>query len=188
MTCHRPLPTAPARPAPLTLSWRPLAAARPAMSPAWWRWVASRDSLTARLIAAGEGRRFRVRLLDQRLGRPRPDEARALGLPPGRRAWLREVALCLEERPWVVARSVAPLAQLRGSRLAQLGERSLGSWLFRQPDLERSPIEVTAMPAPFHPSPGPWGRRSVFRHGRFAVLVQEFFLDAMADDLALPPR
>ncbi|SDL56038.1 chorismate lyase [Franzmannia pantelleriensis] len=161
------------------------------MSAAWWQWVASSDSLTARLVAAAEGRPFRVRLLAQRLGRPRLDEARALGLPLHQAVWLRQVALCVDERPWVVARSVAPLAQLRGQRLERLGERSLGSWLFRQPDLERGPIEISADPAPFasalNPS-GPWGRRSVFRHGRFAVLVQEFFLDAMADELALPPR
>ncbi|WP_240609932.1 chorismate--pyruvate lyase family protein [Billgrantia endophytica] len=174
--------------APRTVGWRPLAAGQPAMSPAWWAWVASRDSLTARLIEAGGEKTFRVRLLDQRPGRPRPDEADALDLPVGRLAWLREVALCLDDRPWVVARSVAPLEQLRGQRLDRLGERSLGSWLFRQPDLERSPIEVTASSAPFHPDSGPWGRRSVFRHGRFAVLVQEFFLDAMADELALPSR
>ncbi|WP_234272072.1 chorismate--pyruvate lyase family protein [Billgrantia zhangzhouensis] len=168
--------------------WRPLAASQPAMSPAWWAWVATRDSLTARLIDAGAERSFRVRLLAQRLGQPSLDEAKALGQPHGRLAWLREVALCLDERPWVVARSVAPLAQLRGQRLERLGERSLGNWLFRQPDLERSPIEVTTASAPFHPLDGPWGRRSVFRHGRFAVLVQEFFLDQMADDLALPSR
>lgn len=168
--------------------WHPAAASRPAMSPAWWDWVASSDSLTARLVEAAGGRDFRVCLLDQRIGRPRRDEAQALGLPLGRHAWLREVALSVAERPWVVARSVAPLAQLRGQRLDRLGERSLGSWLFRQPDLERSSIETTSHPAPFHPAPGPWGRRSVFRHGRFAVLVQEFFLDAMADELALPPR
>ncbi|KAA0010925.1 chorismate lyase [Billgrantia pellis] len=172
----------------LAPTWRPLAAARPVISPAWWDWVASRDSLTARLIEAGAGRAFRVHLLDQRLGRPRPDEARALGQPLGRFAWLREVALYLGERPWVVARSVAPLTQLRGQRLERLGERSLGSWLFRQPDLQRSAIEVTPTPPSFHPQRGPWGRRSVFRHARFAVLVQEFFLDGMADELGLPAR
>lgn len=173
---------------PFSAIWRPLAAGRPAMSPAWGAWVATRDSLTARLIEAGAGRTFRVRLLGQRLDKPYVDEAQALGLPRDRFVWLREVALCLDERPWVVARSVAPLAQLRGQRLERLGERSLGSWLFRQPDLERSPIEVTTTSAPFHHLPGPWGRRSVFRHGRFAVLVQEFFLDAMADELGLPSR
>ncbi|MEQ6917827.1 chorismate--pyruvate lyase family protein [Halomonas aquatica] len=168
--------------------WRPLTAARPAMSPEWWRWVASRDSLTTRLVDAGGHRDFRVRLLDQRLGRPRRDEALTLGLPLGRLAWLREVALCLDEQPWVMARSVVPLDGLHGQRLDHLGERSLGSWLFRQPDLLRGPIEVTADPPPFHASSGPWARRSVFRHRRFSVLVQECFLDTMTDDLGLPSR
>ncbi len=113
------------------------------------------------------------------------------GLPailPGQRAWLREVALCLGERSWVVARSVAPLTGLPEQELAHLGERSLGSWLFRQPDLERGEIEATTAPAGFHEASGPWGRRSVFRRGDFRVLVQEWFLDAMADDLGLPSR
>lgn len=168
--------------------WLPLAEARLAMSPAWQRWVGSRDSLTLRLTKAGAPRPFRVRLLDQRLDAPRPDEARALGIAPGQRAWLREVALCLGERPWVVARSVAPLTGLPEQELAHLGERSLGSWLFRQPDLERGEIEATSAPAGFHEASGPWGRRSVFRRGDFRVLVQEWFLDAMADDLGLPSR
>lgn len=166
--------------------WQPAAASRPAMSPSWWSWVASSDSLTARLMAAAGHRDFRVRLINQRIARPCHDEALALGLPLGRHAWLREVALCVAERPWVVARSVAPLSRLRGQRLDRLGESSLGSWLFRQPDLERGPIDITRRHAPFYPAPGPWGRRSVFRHGRFTVLVQEFFLDTMKDELALP--
>lgn len=168
--------------------WASLAAARPAMSPDWQRWVGSRDSLTLRLTEAGAPRPFRVQLLDQRLDTPRRDEARALGLALGQRAWLREVALCLGERPWVVARSVAPLAGLPEQELARLGERSLGSWLFSQPDLARGEIEATTATAGFHDASGPWGRRSVFRRGDFRVLVQEWFLDAMADDLGLPSR
>ena len=180
-TVSAPHPSAPPR-------WRPLAAAYPAMSPAWRRWVGARDSLTLRLTEAGRPRPFRVQLLDQRIATPRRDEAQALGLPPGRQAWLREVALCLGEAPWVAARSVAPLEGLPDHELERLGERSLGAWLFRQPDLERGTIEATEDPAGFHPARGPWGRRSVFRHGGFRVLVQEWFLDAMADDLGLPSR
>lgn len=162
------------------------------MSDDWWRWVASRDSLTSRLISAGGGKAFQVILIDQRLMRPRLDESQGLAMPRTQLAWCREVALCMDERPWVVARSVVPLSQLRGQRLDRLGENSLGSWLFRQPGLARSPIEVTATPPPFFSDTGPWGRRSVFRHGRghrrFSVLVQEWFLDAMTDDLGLPSR
>ncbi|XKH61860.1 chorismate lyase [Halomonas sediminis] len=163
------------------------------MSHAWWQWVASTDSLTTRLTRAGKERAFRVKLLRQEVGRPLPDEARTLGIPLGRHAWLREVALCLDETPWVVARSVAPLSQLRGQRLERLGERSLGSWLFQQPDLVRGPLEVSNHSARFAQAElvqakGPWARRSVFRHGALSLLVQEYFLTEMADELALPSR
>ncbi|MCK0714904.1 chorismate--pyruvate lyase family protein [Chromohalobacter sarecensis] len=171
--------------------WLPAAAQRPHMSPVWWRWVASRDSLTARLCTAST-QPFKVRLLAQGISRPRRDEARALGLDPRARIWRREVMLMLGETPWVAARSVAPLASLHGARLQSLGTRSLGSWLFRQPGLERGPIEIIRSPAPTlvmaHGRAAPWGRRSILRLGRTSILVQEFFLDAMAADLALPSR
>ncbi|MCA1772572.1 MAG: chorismate lyase [Halomonas sp.] len=178
-------------------SWRPLRALRPTMSAPWWQWVASTDSLTARIVSAGGERPFRVRLLRQGLGFPQPHEAQALGIAARRYAWLREVALCVDETPWVVARSVAPLKGLRGQCLENLGERSLGSWLFRQPDLVRGPLYATARPPEFA-YPGDdnfnslWGRRSVFQHGSkqggISLLVQEYFLSTMADDLALPSR
>lgn len=165
--------------------WRPAAAWRAALGPAWWQWLASRDSLTRRLIEASGGD-FQVRLLAQHVARARPDEALALGIAPSQRVWCREVALCVGERPWVAARSVATLTSLRGQRLGQLGERSLGSWLFRQPGLVRGPIAITRRPPPLQGEAGLWGRRSLLRHGRFAVLVQEFFLTRMADELELP--
>lgn len=179
----------------LFVRWRPIKAARPTVSDAWWPWIASTDSLTARLIAAGGEQPFRVQLLRQGIGWPRYDEAKALGIGLKRYAWLREVALCVGNTPWVVARSVAPLAQLKGQRLDGLGERSLGSWLFRQPDLVRGPLEVTTPAASFGTShshggndPWAWGRRSVFQHGGLSLLVQEYFLHAMADELGLPSR
>ena len=190
---------------PLFSRWRPVDAARPAMSAPWWQWVASTDSLTARLMAAGGDKSFRVRLLRQGVGWPLQDEAQALGIGSKRYAWLREVALCLDETPWVVARSVAPLTQLKGQRLDRLGERSLGSWLFRQPGLVRGALEATTQSPNFASVSGiqdgcTWGRRSVFyhgckydshhgcKHGGLSLLVQEYFLDAMADELDLPSR
>jgi chorismate--pyruvate lyase len=177
--------------------WRPIEAVRPGMGTPWWKWVASTDSLTARLIAAGGDKPFRVRLLYQGVGWPRQDEAQALGIGRKRYAWLREVALSIDQTPWVVARSVAPLTQLKGQRMERLGERSLGSWLFRQPGLIRGPLEATAHPPAFAHANGvapssTWGRRSVFhlsaQQGGLTLLVQEYFLRAMADDLDLPSR
>ncbi|MFU1518657.1 chorismate--pyruvate lyase family protein [Vreelandella alkaliphila] len=174
--------------------WLPVAAARPAMSASWWQWVASTDSLTTRLTVAGGTNAFRVQLLRQTIGLPLRDEALALGIEPRRYAWLREVALCVGDKPWVVARSVAPLSQLQGKGLEGLGERSLGSWLFQQPDLVRGPLYATRHQPRFvaeHSASlldSVWGRRSVFQHSGLSLLVQEYFLSTMADDLALSSR
>ncbi|KFF49277.1 hypothetical protein GY26_08555, partial [Gammaproteobacteria bacterium MFB021] len=62
------------------------------MDPRWWRWVASTDSLTARLIAASP-RPFRVRLLDEGIGVPPALPPQALGLAVVDIAWIREVLL-----------------------------------------------------------------------------------------------
>ncbi len=98
----------------------------------------------------------------------------------------------LGETPWVAARSVAPLTSLHGARLQSLGTGSLGNWLFRHPHLERGPIEIIRSPAPVLVTASghtaPWGRRSLLRLGRTSILVQEFFLDTMGADLALPSR
>lgn len=164
------------------------------MSEPWWRWVASTDSLTARLVLAGGVKPFSVRVIRQTTGFPRQDEALALSIAPRRYAWLREVALCIGDTPWVVARSVAPLHQLQGKGLEGLGERSLGSWLFRQPDLVRGPLYATSHRPCFVPNhtmtlaDSVWGRRSVFLQRGLSLLVQEYFLSTMADDLGLPSR
>nr|WP_110707311.1 chorismate lyase [Salinicola sp. CR57] len=168
------------------IRWVPAVTRRPCMSAAWWQWVGSTDSLTARLVAASR-RPFRVRLEHQGVERPRRDEALALGLAPTDLAWIREVTLMSGERPWVAARSVTPLDRTGCRRLRTLGERSLGSWLFAQPDLQRDPIEVARVSAD---AEGVWLRRSRFRHGSIQLLVQECFLHEMAEDLglALPGR
>lgn len=161
--------------------WTPVRAQRFRMSAAWWHWLASTDSLTARLVAASPAP-FSVRLLRQGIARAYRDEAQALGMPIDQVAWIREVALMSGERAWISARSVAPLTRIGHRRLRSLGERSLGSWLFAQPDLERGPIELTRLgPA----AAGDWIRRSRFRHGAIELLVQECFRFEMAEDLGL---
>lgn len=152
--------------------------------PARWRpWLLDCGSLTERLLAASGGD-LRVRVLHQRWARPRLDERRALRLGAGQRALIREVLLLGRGAPWVHARSVLPLALLRGRYrfLARLGERPLGALLFREPSLRRGCIRIARRPVPALPGlevpPGAlaWERRSLFHLGNRPLLVAEMFL------------
>lgn len=146
-------------------------------------WLREPGSLTTRLVRRAEGA-FRVELLAQYWGRPAPEEARRLGLAPGRVALIREVALLGRGEPWVRARSVLPVTSLTGAgrRLRRLGNRSLGQLLFRDPTLRRGPIEIARVAQPEGPV---FARRShLVYHGR-PVLVAECFLPALLQ--AAPP-
>lgn len=145
----------------------------------WQPWLRDQGSLTRRLTRAARGD-FNVRVLSQCWAMPTADEARALGMPPRQRALIREVELRgTGDTPWIYARSVLPAATLTGRerRLRLLGSRSLGSLMFSDPSLTRSPLSAACLQA----DDGQlyWARRSVFRlHGK-PLLVCEVFLPAM---------
>lgn len=164
--------------------WRLLARCHRGQVPRAWRtWLEDRGSLTRRLLALSGGD-FRVEILRQFIGRPKAGEARALGLPPGRWAMIREVILWGQATPWVHARSILPLTTLTGRQrpLRQLDDRPLGQVLFSDTSMRRGPVAVAlvdgaTLPAPFAaPGSGLWGRRSLFRLDDKPLLVAEIFL------------
>jgi chorismate--pyruvate lyase len=159
-------------------------------------WLEDRGSLTARLKQYCP-RRFSVRVLNEQWVRPDPSEARSLGIPRTQVVLLRQVHLLCGEKLCVYARSVIPLTTLksRHRRLLYLGDRPLGEYLFSQPSLERSRIEWARL------GPGTplyrvavasreddrrpvWGRRSLFLIDRKPLLVSEFFLPALFEQVA----
>ena len=155
-------------------------------------WLFADGSLTARLQArCGDG--FRVRRLRSDYARPRPEEAQALGIRPRRVALLREVLLYCGARPVVYARSVIPLPTLRGAhrRLARLGDKPLGAYLFARPEMRREHMEFAmfspqdavfaALPTAVRQSGPVWGRRAVFRLAGKPLLVAELFLPGSAE-------
>jgi chorismate--pyruvate lyase len=151
-------------------------------------WLLEPGSLTARLVALSGGR-FRVQVLAQYWGLPAVEEARRLRLRPGRFALIREVALMGHDEAWVRARSVLPATSLTGAgrRLHYLGSRSMGSLLFRDPTLHRSPIEISRLR---QPEAQVFARRSHLVYHGEPLLVAECFLPALfaAADRALPLR
>ena len=151
-------------------------------------WLFDSGSLTARLIAACDGK-FRVEVLSQRREFPRRDEMLVLGLRSRQQAQVRQVLLTCNDVPWVYARTIMPLASLQGALrgLTRLGNKPLGAVLFANPGMQRSEIQVTQLSAQ-HPCyavladkarEALWGRRSVFYLYNRPLLVSEFFLPAI---------
>jgi chorismate--pyruvate lyase len=162
--------------------------ARHGATPALLDWLLDPGSLTARLLANCQGA-FRVLLRYQGWQRAMLNEAQALGMRPHERCFVREVHLLCEERPWVFARTVIPVRTLTGPRrqLARLGGKPLGAFLFADPRVQRSGIEVAALEpaqplfqravAPLAHAPATiWGRRSAFYLSGHPLLVSEIFL------------
>lgn len=149
-------------------------------------WLTSQGSLTARLKA--HTRQFHVVLLFQGQRKPFEDERRLLHLPPGRRAWIREVLLCDGSLPLVYAHSVLPLEAFRGAwnLFATLGTRPLGEVLFADPAVSRCPLRFRTLGsrhplyqrlAPYAKVPRLPARRSLFYRNAQGLLVTEAFLD-----------
>lgn len=130
---------------------------------------------------------FHVEVQFQGFRFPTLEEARRLNRPRNRLAWIREVRLCGDGEPWVLARTVIPLDCLRGRNrvLLQLGSRPLGAWLFSNPDWQRGPLE-TGLCQGNTPGQPRLARRSLFHNQRHALLVGEYLLPRLYQDSAAP--
>ena len=153
-------------------------------------WLASRGSLTARIVEhVGH---FNLIRLVQHGQLPNVDERRELGLRDRERAIVREVLLRDGDTPLVFAHSIVARRDLRGvwRGLSRLGGRPLAEMLFHDPTVVRLPMEYKKIDAR-HPlyrraqqvaalaAPSLWARRSIFlKHGR-PLLVTEVFLSTM---------
>lgn len=154
-------------------------------------WLFDCESLTRRLQqTCGAG--FRVRLLGQRWQRPMLNERRRLGMGNREYGLVRQVRLLCGHLPVVFARTVMPVATIRGTRrrLAHLGHRPLGATLFADKSMRRDGIEIARI-TPDHDlyaaatgdgqldEDAIWGRRSVFRIKDRPLLVSEIFVSVL---------
>jgi chorismate--pyruvate lyase len=115
-------------------------------APAGFRpWLTAGGSLTARLKAHSE--QFRVQCLHQRTARCLSDEAAAIGMHRPGRVWEREVLLRCNNTPVVFAHTVVPMSATAADwpLFSALGERSLGSTLFGDPQVRRGVLEFARL-------------------------------------------
>lgn len=169
-------------------------------------WLLNTGSLTKRLIAASQ-HSFEVKVLREGVAAVYPHEKRSLQSSQGdtvsNAAWVREVLLYVDSKPWVFARSVIPVSTLSGQerKLRHLGKKPLGHLLFSSPRYQRSHFEIGSLTghelkhqiasdlihlpdAASMTSPHRiWGRRSVFspKECYKPILVSETFLPIVFD-------
>ena len=169
------------------LAWHPAPVSAPA-DLRWW--LTHRGSLT-RLIQA-HCEHFRVEPVFQALTTACIDELEIMDLHRQTHALIREVYLRCNETPVVFAHSVVKKEHLRGAwrDLSHLGSRSLGTMLFTNPLIQRTPLTFKKL-KPHHPlfkhackrlqihSNHLWARRSLFILQHQPILVTEVFLPAI---------
>ena len=152
------------------------------------RWLFDQGSLTERLKLASANN-FRVQLLDENSSIPLASESALLELAPDEPALIRQVLLVCRQQSWVYARSIIPQTTIEQAdhKLANLGSKPLGAYLFSHPLIKRAAIEIAQicdehsglLPAQVKPllqSARIWGRRSVFEIDTKPLLVNELFL------------
>ena len=125
-------------------------------------------------------RSFHVEVRQEGFATPTQEEARRLQIPHRQYAWIREVSLCGDNQPWVLARTVIPLNCLEGEgrRLLHLGNRPLGAYLFTSPHWQRGPLE-TGLCKPVIQGQPELARRSLFSGHNSSLLVGEYLLPAL---------
>ena len=155
-------------------------------------WLQDRGSLTRRIQDRCD--QFCVKRVFQSLSRVYGDELDVMGLRANELAMVREVYLYCGDTPVVFAHSVVAHKNLRGAwrGLSGLGNKSLGTVLFTNPRIKRTPLEFKKISRghflydractrlPEKPA-NLWARRSLFSlHGQ-SILVTEVFLPAIMD-------
>jgi chorismate--pyruvate lyase len=151
-------------------------------------WLLHPGSFMERLRLQG-AKNPRIELLRQTWQFPALSEKKALGMYTRDYALIREVLIYSDNQKWMYARTVFPRKTLTGKQqcLARLKNRSLGSVLFRDPAIERSPFEIICLlPAmPFYEyilgqvkleADQLWARRSRFILREKPLLLTEVFL------------
>ncbi|WP_166266608.1 chorismate--pyruvate lyase family protein [Marinobacter caseinilyticus] len=143
-------------------------------------WLTLEGSLT-RALQVRCRTSFQVNVLSEGFFVPTREEARSLGIPSRQRAWIRQVQLCGDGQPWVLARTIIPRATLkgRGRRLRHLGRKPLGGYLFSRPEWQRGAFQTGLCQTTDADSQPQVARRSRFQSGPSALLVGEYFLPVL---------
>lgn len=155
-------------------------------------WLTDRDSLTRKLM--DRCRHFRIQRLRQQYARCLGDECAAIELSRRVTVHEREVLLRCDDVPVVFAHTIVPLTATASDWpfFSSLGERSLGTTLFGDPQVERGALQFARLHADhplaqralaavgMHiPDTPLFARRCLFKRKNGLLLVTEIFLPVL---------
>ena len=158
----------------------------PAAPPAAAAWLSEPRLLTDRLRACCDGTPG-LDIISQAEAPLGQQDAAVLGTNDAS-AFVREIELTCDGRPWIFAQTLVPQATLARQRwLITLGRAALGERLAAVPGIERGPLEFArlvpgdrlyhrALRERREPPVALWARRSWFAIEGDRLLVQEVFL------------
>ena len=139
-------------------------------------WLMSQDSLTHRLKAQGN---LSIQILHE-----------GWIAHPKYQVWQRDVLLCVQQKPWIFARTIIPQPLLLELpfKVCNLGIKPLGEQLFNHPQIKHTHLKFTHITkvvqekliAPEHyinQTPRIWGRSRGFMYQKQNFSIFEFFLD-----------
>lgn len=147
-------------------------------------WIKHAGSFMERLSQHGV-HNTKIDILRQDWYIPETWEMILLGMKKNEQAFIREVCIRSDHSIWLYARTVFPRAILEGKQeLSHLENRPLGSVLFQDPAIKRSPFEFihtdpTKLWKDFPPTTikdYSWTRRSLFSLYDNALLLTEIFM------------
>ena len=163
----------------------------------WQSWLADTGSLTQKIEQA-IGQKLQVQVLRDCPQTLNSDESRYFHFKI-RRCRVREVLLCANDIPLVMAHSVIPTASSSGSNheILRLGKKPLGAVLFNkthQHSKSKSPRDIARLDKGSelwkrcaknnaNLNPPLWARRTLYRLKGHPILVNEIFLPALLDHL-----
>jgi chorismate--pyruvate lyase len=158
-------------------------------------WLTDRSSLTRKLI--DHCSHFRVQRLRQQRARCLLDECSAVGLSKRVVVHEREVLLRCDDTPVVFAHTIVPVTATASDWpfFSSLGERSLGTTLFGDPQVSRGALEFARLHGG-HPlvrracaavgmdqlETPLFARRCLFKRKNGLLLVTEIFLPTLLND------
>lgn len=162
----------------------------------WWSmndrvrdWVYDESSLTQRLIQHSR-KRFRVEVIAQYYQQPTYSEG--VILSETGMSYIREVLLYCDKVAVVYAKTVIPLATLKGKarHLVTLGTRPLGAVLFADPLIVRETLQAACLSKKHalyqrslqvsrQSSDKLWARRTRFLYANSPLLVNEIYLPSL---------